>query len=81
MIVDVVKIGNSKGLRIPSVILKQCQIGDKLDLTFEDGKIVLRPINAPRKDWREAFKSMNKNGDDLPIIDDTIDVSEDWEWK
>ena len=32
MQLDVVKIGNSKGIRIPKAILKQCQIEDQVDL-------------------------------------------------
>ena len=82
MLTDVVKIGNSKGIRIPAVILKECQITDKVEMEVLDGKIIIAPISKPRKNWSEQFKEMRKKGDDKLLIDDTLDANlEDWEWK
>jgi antitoxin MazE len=78
----VVQIGNSKGIRIPKAILKQCQIEDQVDLEVEDGKIILEARKkTPRKGWEKAFKAMATNQDDALLIDDNIDVEmDDWEW-
>ncbi len=82
MITDIVKIGNSKGIRIPAYILKECNINDKIELEIQDGKIIITPIKHPRKDWETAFKKMHANGDDRLIIDDDIDSHlEDWKWS
>ncbi len=79
---DVVKIGNSKGIRIPAIILKECQIADKVEMEVHDGKIIIVPISNPRKNWSEQFKEMRKKGADKLLIDDTLDANlEDWEWK
>jgi antitoxin MazE len=45
MQVEVVKWGNSCGVRLPAVVLKEAHValGDRLDLTMQDGKIVLEP--------------------------------------
>jgi antitoxin MazE len=81
MLADVVKIGNSKGIRIPAVFLKDCQITDKVDMEVQDGRIIIVPVSKPRKNWDEKFKEMRKNGDDKLIIDDTLDAAlEDWKW-
>mgnify|MGYP001118373993 CR=1 FL=1 len=82
MQLDVVQIGNSKGIRIPKAILKQCQIEDQVDLEVEDGKIILEARKkTPRKGWEKAFKGMAINQDDALLIDDNIDVEmDDWEW-
>jgi len=79
---NVVQIGNSKGIRIPKAILKQCQIEDQVDLEVEDGKIILKARKkTPRKGWEKAFKAMAPNQDDALLIDDNIDVEmDDWEW-
>ena len=54
MLLDVVQIGNSKGIRIPKAILKQCQIEDQVDLEVEDGKIILEARKkTPRKGWEK----------------------------
>lgn len=81
MLTDVVKIGNSKGIRIPAVILKECEIADKVEMEIQDGKIIIIPISKPRKNWGEQFKEMRKKGDDKLLIDDALDSNlEDWEW-
>src|SRR5207244_7063310 len=36
---NIVRIGNSRGLRIPRALLDQCGIGDAVDLTVEDGRL------------------------------------------
>ena len=57
MQLDVVQIGNSKGIRIPKAILKQCQIEDQVDLEVEDGKIILEARKkTPRKGWGKHSK-------------------------
>ena len=79
---SLVKIGNSKGIRIPKAILEQCNITDEVNLEIKDNKIIIEPVNSPRKGWDEAFKEMAKNGDDklLDMPESSWD-EEEWEWK
>ena len=52
MIVSLVAIGNSKGIRIPKAVLDHLEI--------ENGSIILNPITKnPRQGWEEAFQKMN----------------------
>ena len=64
MEVSIIKIGNSKGIRISKTILERYNIRDTVDLILEKGQIILRPLSRPRKGWDKAFKQMNENGDD-----------------
>lgn len=82
MLVSVVPIGNSKGIRIPKAILDQCDIRDQIDLEVRDGRIVLEPVRgAPRKDWADAFRRMAQNQDDELLIPDELEIeSDDWDW-
>ena len=82
MVVNIVQIGNSKGVRIPKAILQQCNIESEVTLEVEDGKIVLEPISRiPRKGWERALRTMHDYGDDKLLIDDALDVdTDDWEW-
>ena len=74
MLLSVVQIGNSRGIRIPKAILEQCRIGKELELQVESGRIVLKPRKStPRDGWDDAFKRMATSGDDQLLIDDTID--------
>jgi antitoxin MazE len=83
MIVSIVAIGNSKGIRIPKTILEQCKIDKEVELAVEEGKIVIEPIKkTPRKNWDKAFKEMKKNEEDKLAIDDSIDLEmDDWKWQ
>jgi len=76
MEVDVVRIGNSKGIRIPASILKQCGIDKKVIIKVDGNTITLTPSGAPRKGWAEACKkaAARLHEDDPVICDDTIDI-------
>ena len=82
MLISVVQIGNSKGIRLPKKILEQCEINDKIDMEVVDKEIILKAIkNNPRDGWREKFKSMAENGDDVLVIDEKIGLDmNNWEW-
>ena len=78
----IVRIGNSRGLRIPRALLEQCGIGDAVDLSVEDGRLVLRPLTRARQGWAEAAADMAARGDDHlldPHTPTTFDET-DWEW-
>jgi len=82
MLVSVIPIGNSKGIRLPKAILEQLNIQDKLDLEIEDKQLVLKPIaRKPRAGWEDALKEMSSNHEDVLIIPDSGDTEAfEWEW-
>ena len=82
MLINIVPIGNSKGIRIPKAILDQCDIENEVDLEVKNGKIIIEPIKRiPRNGWTESFIKMAKTGEDQLLFEDTIDLEmEDWEW-
>ncbi len=82
MKVNIVQIGNSKGIRIPASVLTQCHIGTEVEMNIENQKIVIIPVNqTPRKEWSKKFKEMSANKHDSLLIDDSLDIEqEDFEW-
>ncbi len=80
----VIKIGNSKGLRIPKPILEQTGIMDDVEIEVEKNQIIIRPVKDVRDGWDDAFKLMGQKGDDELIIEDEkISHSwdeEEWQW-
>ena len=82
MLVSIVQIGNSQGIRIPKSILEQCHIENKVNMEIKDNTIIITPIKkTPRKGWADKFEQMNINEDDTLLIDDSLDVNtNDWEW-
>jgi len=81
MEVSIIKIGNSKGIRISKTILEKYNIKDTVDLILEKGRIIIRPLSRPRKGWDKAFKQMNENGDDRLLFDDVFEDENLEEWK
>ncbi|MDR3336026.1 MAG: AbrB/MazE/SpoVT family DNA-binding domain-containing protein [Treponema sp.] len=81
MLVSVVPIGNSKGIRIPKSIINEFNIEDKLELQIHNDEIILKPIvKKPRQGWEDAFKKMHKNSDDILLLPDSIENDFNWEW-
>ncbi|MCX8094398.1 MAG: hypothetical protein N3E50_09585 [Candidatus Goldbacteria bacterium] len=49
MKLQVVEIGNSKGIRIPKAILKQVKFDKEVELDVAEGKIILKRIYDPNR--------------------------------
>lgn len=81
MEVSIIQIGNSKGLRLTKSILDKYNIKDKVELILEEGQIILKPVEYPRKGWDKAFQKMHKNGDDQLLLDDVFGDESFEEWK
>ena len=83
MKVKLVSIGNSKGIRIPSSIIRQCGLGDELEMSVENGVIVLAPARSVREGWSAAFEKMAAAGDDEPLVPGALENefdTEAWTW-
>ncbi|MBK6282780.1 MAG: AbrB/MazE/SpoVT family DNA-binding domain-containing protein [Draconibacterium sp.] len=81
MEVSVIKIGNSKGIRLSKTLLDKYNIQDTVEVILEKGQIVIKPLSRPRKGWEKAFKKMAENGDDSLLINDVFDDENLEEWK
>ena len=77
---SIIKIGNSKGLRLSKSILDKYNIGDKIELILEKSQIILKPVSEPRKGWDEAFSKMNARAEDTLLINDVFDDENLEEW-
>ena len=80
MKIDIIKIGNSQGIRIPKTIMEQCGFTDSIEMEIKDGNLVLSPLRV-REGWSESFQEMAANGDDQLLIDDAIPTEYDQEWE
>jgi antitoxin MazE len=53
--IELVRIGNSRGVRIPKPLIEQCGLGDTVELQVEEDRIVISSRRRPRQGWRDAF--------------------------
>ncbi len=80
---NIIRIGNSQGIRIPKVLLEQSHLGPDVELEVEDEKIVIRSASRPRQGWGEKFQLMAESGDDR-MIDENLSSQTEWdkdEWE
>jgi len=78
----VVRIGNSRGIRIPKVWLDQLNLGDEVELAVRQDSLVVRRAHTPREGWDHAFQAMAKTHDDA-LIDELRSTEWDrkeWRW-
>jgi antitoxin MazE len=80
----VIKIGNSRGIRIPKLLLDQADLGEEVELELRGDEIVIRPARGARHDWADRFRAMAAQGDDRLIDADapttTVWDEGEWEW-
>lgn len=77
---SIIKIGNSKGLRLSKTILDKYDIQDQVEIILEKNQIVIRPLSKPREGWERQFEAMSKNGDDQLLMDDFFEDENLEEW-
>lgn len=78
----IIRIGNSRGVRIPNIWLKQLNFEDEVEMALGEGEVVIQRPRRPREGWDKAFKEMARHGDDK-LIDDSFSNrfdNEEWEW-
>ena len=81
----IVRIGNSRGIRIPKALLEQAHLRDSVELEVDDGTLVVRCADGPRAQWDAAFARMAAAGDDALLDAGGLPVTAwdeaEWEWK
>lgn len=79
----IVKLGNSRGIRIPRLLLEQAGLDRDVELEVQSGQLVVRAYRHPREGWEEQFREMAKAGDDR-LLDEELSLTDweanEWEW-
>lgn len=76
----IVRVGNSRGIRLPKLLLDQSGLPDEVELVAEPGRIVIEPAARPRAGWAEAARAMAARGDDALLDPPTPTRFDDEEW-
>jgi len=82
MNVQIVRVGNSRGIRIPKGILAACRLEGEVSLAIENDALVIRRARRPRQGWAEAFREAATRGDDTLLLGEPASTWDptDWEW-
>jgi antitoxin MazE len=80
----IVSIGNSRGIRIPKLLLEQTGLSGEVEIIAEGPALVIQPARRPRAGWAAAFQEMARRGDDASPDDAPTTSAWDegeWEWR
>lgn len=72
------RIGNSQGIVIPKPLLAQLGLKGEVNMTVENGALVLRkPAKPVREGWAEAAQSIAQAGDDGLVLGEFANEGDD----
>jgi antitoxin MazE len=79
----IVRIGNSRGIRLPKTLLQEAQLENEVELQAEPGRILISKTAKPRAGWGEAARRMRERDEDRlldPPTPTRFDKDE-WKWR
>jgi len=80
---NIIKVGNSKGIIIPSKFLKLIGFGSKVTIEIEGNKMVIVPIKElVRAHWGAVFEKAHAKSDPDILLPDVFEDEsfEEWTW-
>lgn len=79
----IVRIGNSRGIRIPKPLIDQTGLRDDVEIVVQGNTLVISPLGRPREGWAEAFRAMAVHEDDT-LLDESRPTGwdrDEWRWR
>ncbi len=67
-----VKIGNSKGIRIPKSILQKYGFTDSIQIEEKENGIMLHCSKVSKLSWEDTYKAMRSENEDWSDFDNTL---------
>ena len=84
MTLELVRIGNSRGIRLPKPLIDQCGFGDTVHVTVRGNRLIVSPDRPPRDGWEEAFKAAVAKEGPAELLLDTLPANDfdrdEWQW-
>ena len=77
----IVRIGNSRGVRLPKPLIEQAGLGEEVELRVQEGAIVIQATVQPRAGWAEAAQRLAE--EEAGLLDDMVPTRfdrTDWQW-
>ncbi len=80
---ELVRIGNSRGIRIPKPLIEQCRFGDQVEMEVENERLIISTGHCPRQGWEGVFQAAGASGDNELLLE-SAGANEfdrkDWRW-
>jgi antitoxin MazE len=76
-----VRIGNSRGVRLPKPLIEEAGLTDEVELRVRGRAIVIARAIPTRSGWAEAARRMRERGEDDLLDEPTATRFDDEEWR
>ena len=82
MKIRLVRIGNSRGVRLPKTIIAQAGLTEEVELGIRDGAVVIARATSTRYGWAAAASQIRQRDEDrlLDTSTPTRFDEKEWEW-
>ncbi len=78
----IVRIGNSRGVRLPKPLIEQAGLGEEVELRVQEGAILIQASAGIRAGWADAARRLAAE-EDTGLLDEPgatrFDATE-WRW-
>ncbi len=75
-----VRIGNSRGVRLSKALLESSGLADEVEISVQKNRITITSSRKPRQGWEEQFARMHAAGDDRMIDPPLASGWDETEW-
>jgi antitoxin MazE len=78
-----VRIGNSRGVRIPKPLIEQAGLEEEVELRVVESGLIVESAQKPRSNWADAARQLHERGED-GLLDESSPTRFDeteWEWR
>ena len=76
-----IRVGNSRGVRLPKPLIEEAGLTDAVELRVRDGAIVIARVARARSGWAEAAQRMRERDEDDLLDPYTSTRFDEGEWK
>ncbi len=78
----IVRIGNSRGVRIPKPMLEEAGLEDEVEIEVSAEGIRITPTRTAREGWAAAAAELGERGEGALLDPETATAFDetDWEW-
>jgi antitoxin MazE len=78
----IVRIGNSRGIRVPRPLLQPTRLPEEVEIVAEPGRLVVRAARGPRFGWADAARTMRARNEGRLLDESTATRfdAEEWTW-
>jgi antitoxin MazE len=78
-----IRIGNSRGVRLPKPLIEEAGLQEEVEVQIRGNALVITSHSQPRTGWAEAARQMRERGHDR-LLDGPTSTrfdDEEWHWR